>query len=293
MRSMNIALLALASIGLLGDASVLSAQVMKPVATASAPLVIKMDSSIKPKRVQLLGVYDEQYNPLGGVEIIDLVGEKKTVTDSLGAIPLGWQSRLSDSSAIHIRKIGYQDTLLVLGPMDTRDTMFVLRKVATTLPAVTTTAKFELMRDAGLRSGIADRCEFARVSCVLELELTKRPSAKIFDFLVKTDGVLPSCDVSNSPRKGWTDKMLASLEQLSLQDCVIKMHRSVGTGTCVPTYFLDGQEWGSMKGNTLAQLQDFLPPSRIQAIEVYRSEQPRPLRFEGAPTCGSVVIWTK
>jgi hypothetical protein len=31
----------------------------------------------------------------------------------------------------------------------------------------------------------------------------------------------------------------------------------------------------------------------VKGVEVYMSEQNRPLRFTGDPTCGAIVIWTK
>jgi hypothetical protein len=46
-----------------------------------------------------------------------------------------------------------------------------------------------------------------------------------------------------------------------------------------------------------SNLADFLnppcTPTNVKAVEVYPPEKPRPLRFQGDPTCGVVVIWTK
>jgi hypothetical protein len=237
----------------------------------------------------LLGVFDDR-GPVDSAEVLDLVSNTTVRTPRTGTITLGWQGRLKDSSAIRVRKIGYTDTLLVLGPRDTLDITLVLRRTATALPTVTTTAKFDLIRDDGQRSGIGQRCAEKRVSCVGQADLMDHPSAKILDFLMKTDGVLMSC-------KGTAPRLTGGAQALgsggSASACSATMH-GIGGGQCVPTYFLDGMEWQPMGGSALAQLQNFLDAGSIQAIEVYRSEQSRPPRFEGDPRklCGSIVIWS-
>jgi hypothetical protein len=266
-------LIAFAGVCITERASNLSAQVTPPVAVPTASSA-KSDSVLKLKRVQLLGVFDER-GPADSVEVIDLVGDKTTRTPSSGTIPLGWQSRMNDSSAIQIRKIGYADTVLVLGPKDTTDITVVIRKIATALPTVTTTTRVDLIRDAGMRDGIANRCAYIRVSCVREAELLARPVYMISDFLKRVDGILGgNCNPGRPER------------------CSVSMH-STGAGKCVPTYFLDGHEWSPLGVSALGQIQTAFGPSEIRAIEVYRSEQPKPLRFEGKPGCGSIVIWTK
>jgi hypothetical protein len=65
-----------------------------------------------------------------------------------------------------------------------------------------------------------------------------------------------------------------------------------------PTLFVDGFEWNTKMGAPT----DLTPgrpaegphtPTNVKGVEVYMSEQNRPLRFTGDPTCGAIVIWTK
>ena len=67
---------------------------------------------------------------------------------------------------------------------------------------------------------------------------------------------------------------------------------------CQPTFFVDGYEWDSH----MSPPTDLTPhkpaqgpytPGNVKAVEVYPPERPRPLRFEGDPACGAVVIWTR
>jgi hypothetical protein len=136
----------------LGCACNLSAQATKPIAVPSRATTPKTDSVLGPKRAQLLGVFDE-VGPMDSVEVIDLVGDKMTRTPKNGIVPLGWQGRLNDNSAIQVRKIGYTDTILVIGPKDTADITLVLRRIATALPTVMTIAKVRSGFDTRVRAG--------------------------------------------------------------------------------------------------------------------------------------------
>ena len=60
-------------------------------------------------------------------------------------------------------------------------------------------------------------------------------------------------------------------------------------------HFVDGFEWQPLGSTVQAQLDKFLPPSRIEGIEVYLANSPHPIRFETMPfsNCGAIVIWTR
>jgi hypothetical protein len=124
--------------------------------------------------------------------------------------------------------------------------------------------------------------------------LVANPSKKISDLLFRADGIVPECSVSAvknatiTPRKATTTK-----DARSQIGCLAKMHPTAGTGLCTPTYFVDGHEWAPLGKEPQDVLEDAFGSLQIKGIEVYDGQRPRPLRFQGSPSCGAVVIWTK
>jgi len=72
------------------------------------------------------------------------------------------------------------------------------------------------------------------------------------------------------------------------------MHTNT-VGECIPYYFVNGFRYTPRgRGSIVDQISADFPTVDLEGAEVYRSEQPRPLRFEGGITpCGSIVLWTK
>jgi hypothetical protein len=81
------------------------------------------------------------------------------------------------------------------------------------------------------------------------------------------------------------------------------MHSAAGAGYCTPTYFIDGLRWDAhalgepidpphQPPGSGAQSPPFTT-TNVKQIEVYGQDAVRPLRFEGDPNCGVVVLWTK
>ncbi|NIP80201.1 MAG: TonB-dependent receptor plug domain-containing protein [Gemmatimonadetes bacterium] len=58
-------------------------------------------------------------------------------------------------------------------------------------------------------------------------------------------------------------------------------------GSCSPTVYLDGTE---LRG---ASIDDIVPASWIDGIEVYKGASTVPSRWRGHATCGVIAIWTK
>lgn len=73
--------------------------------------------------------------------------------------------------------------------------------------------------------------------------------------------------------------------------------RGEGGGACTPNYFVDGFRWLSsgMPGSSAQDdLDTFILPGDIAAIEVYTSQTSTPGRFSTPlSTCGTVVVWTQ
>ena len=130
---------------------------------------------------------------------------------------------------------------------------------STELPAMVTTAKYNIALDSALWNGFVARCTVDTVRCFTLDQLAARPSLNLIDFLNKT-------------REGASKNPL-----------------------CVPTYYVDGFMRGYAE-STLDDLEQSLKPGDVKGIEVYLPGEPIPMRWSeasGNPGCGSVVIWTK
>jgi hypothetical protein len=67
---------------------------------------------------------------------------------------------------------------------------------------------------------------------------------------------------------------------------------------CEPSIFVDGFWWNPHVTSPIDMQPDTPPaapftPANVKGVEVYPTGAARPLRFEGDPLCGAVVIWTK
>jgi hypothetical protein len=179
-----------------------------------------------------------------------------------------------------------------------------MSRVATSLPAVTTTAHFDMNADRGDRSGIGLRCASKHDSCIGPDELAKSPLKNISDFLKFSPGVTVTCAQGSAPFNaealgsiilGPTGRSRADGSQAHTT-CSVGMHRlDVPPPGCVPTFFVNGHE--QLYAKTLPSLTDQIDAAYaggdVAAIEVFDTYAPRPLRFMGDPFCGAIVIWTK
>jgi hypothetical protein len=59
---------------------------------------------------------------------------------------------------------------------------------------------------------------------------------------------------------------------------------------CLPLLFMDG-----MKMNSAADLSAVVPPSQVEAVELYRSTAEIPVQYNtgSQASCGVIVIWTR
>jgi hypothetical protein len=185
--------------------------------------------------------------------------------------------------------LGYEAKQLVVSRADTASITEILER-AITLPPVITTEKYRIDRDAGRWDGFEQRCQSKSVTCFRNEDLEKKPAANLADFLIRANGVtIGSCaggrGAGSAHRNGQCGK-------IAMKPAVIP------PAFCQPTFFVDGFEWNSHMGaptdlapNTPAEAP--YTPTNVKAVEVYPAERPRPLRFQGDPQCGAVVIWTK
>ena len=247
-------------------------QITLLMVVAGAPALKAQVAPAQASRGRLLGVYDEvSGEPIEGAQVVDGLTETFALTSNTGTVSLAFLSQ-AGGTPVEIRKLGYQPKTLIVktGAADTVPITMTLTRV-TELPSVPIVAEGNLTTFAGFNY----RCSSMRVACIRPVDLAMKPSARLSDFLVRADGIAGR----RCPR--------------STTNCTIEMHSSRGPGKCVPNFFVDGAPWVAMRLGALAEIEASTVPQDVKGIEVYRSEQPIPPRFNVGNGCGSVVIWTR
>jgi hypothetical protein len=224
--------------------------------------------------------------PIEGAEVRDSASGKVGVTNAAGTVVLDFVTPLRlrfPFAGVTVRRVGYRPLTLLVSLTDTSTLTGELEPASPTeLPAVVSSEHYRLDLDPGTWGGFGVRCQSKLVSCVDSATMADRPSYRLQDFLFKQDGILPNCRASMGRRSDPT------------AGCLAQMHPATGGNVlCTPTYFVDGVVWTAMTGSAQAEVERAFGEGGAKGIEVYRSEQPRPLRFSGDPRCGAVVIWTK
>lgn len=246
--------------------------------------------------LRLVGVLDAKTGDwINRAVLRDTLGNE-TLTSRDGVAALNVLTPIAGFYLIEIRKEGYAPRRIRLRADTTVQLMIALEPnplgEAASLPAVVTTARRRLEQDDGERRGLFDRC-LAGVDCVGRAELDRRPTGTLDNLLGHKPGIHEECA---PPDHGAVyTKAVDQPRDKDLMGCLITMRPSTGPGYCTPTYFVDGFEWQPLGGTPQAQIDKFLPPNRIEAIEIYPSNAPHPPRFSTGvfSGCGAVVIWTR
>jgi hypothetical protein len=264
---------------------------------AGALVALGSSSALSAQRVPLLGVYDARSgDPVQGAIVRDTLGAQ-ALTSADGVVALTYITAVGPFVMLEIKKVGYRPLHIRIKADSLTDLTELLEPLplgaSNELPAVVTTAKYNIALDSALWSGFGARCTVDTVRCFKFDELAARPSSNLVDFLDKAGGTIPQC--GSTMTRGARSRRVTGSGGRTL-DCV-KMH-SVGANPnrlCVPTYYLDGFMRGYAE-NTLDDIEQSLKPGDVKGIEVYMPGEPIPMRWSGAPGnpgCGSVVIWTK
>jgi hypothetical protein len=254
------------------------------VAACTSPMMSQAPDSTRGS-TRLIGVFDIRTGaPLPGVQVRDVFSGATAVTTATGTARLTFLTFRGDASVVELMKLGYQAKRIVVVRTDTTSITEVMEPFVELAPVVTT-EKYRIDRDAGRWDGFEHRCQSTSVTCIRTTDLEKNPSANLADFLIRAAGVTIGACGGGSTRN---------------QQCgrIAMRSTTIPPAYCQPTFFVDGFEWNTGMGaptdlapNTPAQAPYI--PTNVKAVEVYSSERNRPLRFEGDPTCGVVVIWTK
>jgi hypothetical protein len=258
-------------------------------AAALAAAAQTPDSARKPA-LRIIGVFSSRTGePVPGVQVRDAFSGSYVVTTATGTARLNFLTFRGAAAVVELRKVGYEAKQLILSRADTT-AITELLEPAVTLAPVITTEKYRIDLDAGKWDGFETRCHSKSVTCFRNEDLEKQPVANLADFILRADGVTIGACAGGSGRGGAGRN--AQCGKIAMKPVVIP------PAFCQPTFFVDGFEWNPRMGAP-TDLAPHTPPqapytpTNVKGVEVYPPERPRPLRFEGDPTCGVVVIWTK
>jgi len=246
--------------------------------------------------VRMIGVYDAQTGePIPEVQVRDAFSGSFVVTSATGTARLDFITYRGIAAIVELRKMGYEAKQVVVS-QDTASVTEVLTR-ATQLAPMVTTETYRLDLDPGLRGGFEQRCEAKLVTCYRDDDLAKHAVGNVADLLIHAYGiVLGSCGTGATISLG---RGVADRSRSTQCGKIAMRPLTIPPAFCSPTIFVDGHEWPATGGPAIdlspgKPSTAALDPTAITKIEVYPSEKPRPLRFQGSdPTCGAVVIWTK
>lgn len=215
-------------------------------------------------RVEAIVVDGDTQHPLRGAVVLE-GGRPITVTDQAGRFVI--PRTTPESTHLEIRRIGYLPaTFELIASQSVVALRIVLERAPVRLDPLTVEAdpaspsylrEFDRRRHGGFGHFITRET------------LERRPSAKVSDFL----RVVPSVALRRNPDTG-------ALEFYS------RRAPSVGR-PCASRLYVDGI---LVSGAAV----DWIDPSNVAGIEVYRGPSETPIQFSGIGGCGAVVvIWTR
>lgn len=233
----------------------------------------------------LIGVYDAATgDALSGVQVRDEFSGTYALTSSTGTARMSFLSFRGAASVVRLMKLGYEPKTIIIAEGDTTPRTEVLERV-TTLAPVVTTERYRLDRDLGQWDGFARRCAQHAITCFADSALAVRASSNMADLLVRATGItIGACGMDKTRN--------SQCGRVSMRSAVIP------PAYCEPSIFVDGYLWNPHVTSPIDMRPGPPPaapftPSNVKGVEVYPTDEPRPLRFQGDPMCGAIVIWTK
>lgn len=260
------------------------------IAAMTSAVAAQTADSARQSSARIIGIFDARTGEsLRGVQVRDAFEGSYVMSSATGTARLDFLTFRGGAAFVELRKLGYEAKQVIVSRADTASITEVLEPAVTLAPVVTT-EKYRIDRDVGRWDGFEQRCQSRSVTCIRNEDLERRPAANLADFLIRAEGVtLGACGGGSGHGSAGRN---AQCGKIAMKPAVIP------PAYCEPTFFVDGFEWNSHMGspadmapNTPAQAP--YTPSNVKAVEVYPPEKPRPLRFQGDPQCGVVVIWTK
>jgi hypothetical protein len=253
------------------------------------PLAAQARDSTRHAALRIIGVFDARTGePLDGVQVIDALSGTYATTTPTGTARLDFIVFRGAGALIELRKLGYEARQVVVSGTDTASVTETLERL-TELAPVVTSERYRVDLDPGLRAGFETRCQSKAATCFRDEDLLKKQNGNLADLLVRAEGVMLTPCGDRGKGSG----------RVTAKCGGIAMHPVASPPRyCTPTYFINGIVWNPIMESAV----DVVPgmpamapftPENVKSIEVYAPERVRPLRFEGDPTCGAVVLWTK
>jgi hypothetical protein len=264
--------------------------------------LLQTASAQAPERVEslrLLGIYDAETGQWIDQAIVrDTLGVE-TKTTKAGIAALNVLTPIAGFYLLEIRKVGYAPRHLRLRAESTIELMIALEPApladATRLPTTVITERQRLVEDAGLRSGFFARCQANGVACIGRKDIEGHPTAMFDELVGRANGIRRECTAGNRPVTAMVAPSKSPDPRAGLMGCLLQMRPAADAQYCTPSYVVDGFEWHPFRGERVqAEVEKHLTPDRIEGIEVYLANTPRPGRFNVPATgCGVIVIWTR
>lgn len=207
-------------------------------------------------RGRLLGVFSSTTGePLEGVEVWDLISKAFTTTSSTGTVSLGFVRSQHDSSVIWLRKLGYQDsTLLVMtGPRDTIPITFMMERLDELAPIVTT-ATSEKAIPLVLR-GLQERINLGQGKFITPADMRQEPDGRLLGELLAAKGI----------------------------DLTRRSQKTMMT-TCRVQVYLDGNR---------SSLDPRSSAADYEAVEFYSGPATVPSQYRANAACGVLLLWSR
>ena len=213
--------------------------------------------------------------PIAGAQVHVAGDTVLAVSDATG------RARLADAPvgtrAIEVRAIGFAPRLLAV---DLRggQTATASVRLAASAQLLDTVRVVGMRTDRWSSTGFDQRKALGQGYYIDRSEIERRASLRFTDLLRTVPGV------TVAPSGQYTSTVLAM--------------RGTSIQGCSPIVFVDGigfnngpsAETGSGTG---LNLDDFLVPSMVEAIEVYPSSAGVPAQYASSGGCGTILIWTR
>jgi hypothetical protein len=237
------------------------------------------------RAMPLLGVYDRMTgDALEGVQVRDEFSGSYTVTTTTGTVRLIFLTFRGTAAFVRLTKLGFEPKEILVAQGDTTPITELLERV-TTLDPIVATERYRLNRDEGRWDGFARRCEQRTVTCFADSALSARATSNMADLLVRASGItIGACGGGRSRN--------TQCGRVAMRSSVIP------PAYCEPSIFVDGFWWNSQITSPIDMQPDKpaeapFTPANVKGVEVYATDAPRPLKYEGDPRCGAIVIWTR
>jgi hypothetical protein len=238
----------------------------KPKGDSVAPPPRRV-AALRTGKATLTGVvYNGAGRPIPGADVTVVGAAGKTTTDSTGHFAL--RNLPSGTQTLVVKRLsfGEHNEPVDISATKPANVIVKLDQAATQLAKVTVTAKWEQELQ---KIGFTQRKKTGLGHYLTREQIESRLPQNISDVFTTMPGLTLDYSGGGEP--------------------VIKSSRSAGGG-CV-NYYVDGVPY---KQQTPGDINEFMRPGELEAVEVYNSEEtPGEFQSAGSTSCTTIIMWTK